>query len=163
MGIKSFQGARKLQQKEIESLPFKVSDFMTKDLITFKPEQKVITVVELLIKHKISGGPVVNDKNELVGIISEGDCLKQISESRYYNMPMEDDTVEQRMIKNVDTIDGNMNVFDAANVFLESKHRRFPILQDGKLVGQISQKDILKAALKMKGHNWNSATKTNNN
>lgn len=163
MGIKSFQGARKLQQKDIESLPFKVKDFMTKDLITFKPEQKVITVVELLIKHKISGGPVVNDKNELVGIISEGDCLKQISESRYYNMPMEDDTVEQRMIKNVDTIDGNMNVFDAANVFLESKHRRFPILQDGKLVGQISQKDILKAALKMKGHNWNSATKTNNN
>lgn len=163
MGIKSFQGARKLQQKDTESLPFKVSDFMTKDLITFKPEQKVISVVELLIKHKISGGPVVNDNNELLGIISEGDCLKQISESRYYNMPMEDDTVEKRMIKNVDTIDGNMNVFDAANVFLESKHRRFPIIEDGKLVGQISQKDILKAALKLKGQNWNSTTKINNN
>lgn len=161
MGIKSFQGARK-QQATTESLPFRVSDFMTKNLITFKPDQKVISVVEMLIKHKISGGPVVNDNNELIGIISEGDCLKQISESRYYNMPMDDDTVEQRMIKNVDTIDGNMNVFDAANVFLESKHRRFPIIQDGKLVGQISQKDILKAALKMKGHNWNSTTKSNN-
>lgn len=154
MGIKSFQGARKQQSKETESLPFRVSDFMSRDLITFKPEQKVISVVEMLIKHKISGGPVVNDSNELVGIISEGDCLKQISESRYYNMPMEDETVEQRMIRNVDTIDGNMNVFDAANVFLESKHRRFPIIQDGKLVGQISQKDILKAALKLKGQNW---------
>ncbi len=161
MAIKSFQGARK-QQSSTESLPFKVRDFMTKDLITFKPEQKVINVVEMLIKHKISGGPVVNDNNELVGIISEGDCLKQISESRYYNMPMEDDTVEQRMIKNVDTIDGNMNVFDAANVFLESKHRRFPIIESGKLVGQISQKDILKAALKLKGQNWNSTTKTTN-
>ena len=154
MGIKSFQGARKQQQKVIEQLPFRVSDFMTRDLITFKPDQKVIDVVEKLIKFKISGGPVVNDNNELVGIISEGDCLKQISESRYYNMPMEDDTVEQRMIKNVDTLDGNMNVFDAANVFLESKHRRFPILENGKLVGQISQKDILKAALQLKGHNW---------
>jgi len=162
MGIKSFQGARKQQQKEVESLPFKVKDFMTTDLITFKPEQKVISVVEMLIRHKISGGPVVNDNYELVGIISEGDCLKQISESRYYNMPMEDDTVEARMIKNVDTIDGNMNVFDAANVFLESRHRRFPIIQDGKLVGQISQKDILKAALKLKGQNWNSTTKVNN-
>ena len=161
MGIKSFQGARK-QQTNSEILPFKVRDFMSKDLITFKPEQKVISVVEILIKHKISGGPVVNDNNELVGIISEGDCLKQISESRYYNMPMEDDTVEQRMIKNVDTIDGNMNVFDAANVFLESKHRRFPIVENGKLVGQISQKDILKAALKMKGQNWNSTTNLNN-
>ena len=154
MAIKSFQGARKQQQKETESLPFRVSDFMSRDLITFKPEQKVISVVELLIKHKISGGPVVNDQNELVGIISEGDCLKQISECRYYNMPMDDDLVEQRMIKDVDTIDGNMNVFDAANVFLESKHRRFPIIKDGKLVGQISQKDILKAALTLKGHNW---------
>ncbi|HLT33792.1 MAG TPA: CBS domain-containing protein [Aquaticitalea sp.] len=154
MGIKSFQGARKHQSKETETLPFRVCDFMSRDLITFKPEQKVVSVVEMLIKHRISGGPVVNDNNELVGIISEGDCLKQISESRYYNMPMEDDTVEQRMIKNVDTIDGNMNVFDAANVFLESKHRRFPIVQEGKLVGQISQKDILKAALMLKGQNW---------
>jgi CBS domain-containing protein len=152
MGIKSFQGARK--QQNTESLPFKVSDFMTRDLITFRPNQSVTEVVESLIKNKISGGPVVNDRNELVGIISEGDCLKQISDSRYYNMPMDQDTVEQRMIKNVDTLDGNMNVFDAANVFLESKHRRFPIVENGKLIGQISQKDILKAALKMKGHNW---------
>ncbi len=152
MGIKSFQGARK--QQSIASLPLKVSDFMTRDLITFRPDQSVTEVVESLIKNKISGGPVVNDSNELVGIISEGDCLKQISDSRYYNMPMDQDRVEQRMIKNVETIDGNMNVFDAANVFLESKHRRFPIVENGKLVGQISQKDILKAALKMKGHNW---------
>lgn len=119
-------------------------------------------MVEILIKNKISGGPVVNAQNELVGIISEGDCLKQISDSRYYNMPMEDDTVEQRMVKNVDTLDGNMNVFDAANVFLESKHRRFPILENGKLVGQISQKDILMAALEMRGDNWNSTIRTSN-
>jgi CBS domain-containing protein len=152
MGIKSFQGARK--QQNTASLPFKVSDFMSRDLITFRPNQTVTEVVESLIRNKISGGPVVNENNELVGIISEGDCLKQISDSRYYNMPMDQDTVEQRMIKNVDTLDGNMNVFDAANVFLESKHRRFPIVENGKLVGQISQKDILKAALKMKGHNW---------
>ena len=156
MAIKSFQGARKQKEKCSGKLPFRVCDFMTRDLITFKPGQKVIDVAEILIKHRISGGPVVNENNELVGMISEGDCLKQISESRYYNMPMEKDTVEMRMIKNVDTLDGDMNVFDAANIFLESKHRRFPILEDGKLVGQISQKDILKAALEMKGHNWNS-------
>jgi len=47
-----------------------------------------------------------------------------------------------------------MNIFDAANKFLESKRRRFPIVENGKLVGQISQKDILKAALNLKGHTW---------
>ena len=154
MGIKSFQGARKQQGTATTTAAITVRDFMTRDLITFKPEQTVEEVIQTLISQKISGGPVVNNNNELVGIISEGDCLKQISESRYYNMPMEQHTVENRMAKNVETIDGNMNVFDAANKFLESKIRRFPIVENGKLVGQISQKDILKAAIELKGQNW---------
>ena len=74
-------------------------------------------------------------------------------------MPLEHDKVEKRMAKEVETIDGNMDIFDAANKFLNSKRRRFPIVERGKLVGQISQKDILKAALKLKGVNWNSSTK----
>ena len=101
MGIKSFQGARKQQQSTLEAPAFKVSDYMSRDLITFKPEQSVEEVIQTLIKNKISGGPVVNNNNELVGVISEGDCLKQISESRYYNMPMEQHTVENRMAKNL--------------------------------------------------------------
>ena len=154
MAVKSFQGPRAQQQDSSDEVPFRVRDVMSKDLITFKPEQSVEDVIDTLIKYKISGGPVVNDDNELIGMISEGDCLKQISENRYYNMPMENDKVEKRMIRNVETIDGNMNILDAANKFLESKRRRFPIVEDGKLVGQISQKDILKAALDLKGHDW---------
>lgn len=158
MGIKSFQGARKNQTNTQENIP-KVKDYMSTNLITFKPSEKVHSVVEAIIKHKISGGPVVNEKNELVGIISEGDCLKQLSDSRYYNMPLEEDLVEKRMVKDVETIDGNMDIFDAANKFLNSKRRRFPIVENGKLVGQISQKDVLKAALQLKSENWNSSTK----
>lgn len=154
MGIKSFQGARKEQNQEFEQDLFKVSDFMTKDLITFKANQTVEEVINTLIKHKISGGPVVNDKNELIGIISEGDCIKQISESRYHNMPVSDDSIERYMAKDIETIDGNLNVFDAAKQFLDSKRRRFPIVENGKLIGLISQKDILKAAISLKGHTW---------
>ncbi|WP_411893851.1 CBS domain-containing protein [Winogradskyella sp. A2] len=154
MGIKSFQGSRK-QQNVAAPVALKVRDYMTTSLITFSPDQSIQQVVESLIKYKISGGPVVNSRHELVGVISEGDCLKQLSESRYYNMPLEHDNVEKRMARNVETIDGNMDVFDAANKFLNSKRRRFPIVENGKLVGQISQKDILKAALQLKGQNWN--------
>lgn len=132
----------------------KVSDYMTTKLITFRPDQSVMEVMNSLIKNKISGGPVVNEKNELLGIISEGDCMKQISESRYYNMPMENMLVEKHMVHEVETIDGNMNVFDAANKFVLSKRRRFPIVEEGKLVGQISQKDVLKAALALNGQTW---------
>ena len=158
MAIKSFQGARK-QQNASDPIQLKVKDYMSTKLITFRPDQTVQEVVEALIRNKISGGPVVNDKQELIGIISEGDCLKQLSESRYYNMPLQHDNVELRMVRDVETIDGNMDVFDAANKFLQSKRRRFPIVENGKLVGQISQKDILIAALELKGENWNSATK----
>lgn len=153
MSIKSFMGRRAKQEKGQPS-NIKVSDYMSKSLITFRPEQSVLEVMNTLIKNRISGGPVVNDKNELLGIISEGDCMKQISESRYYNMPMEDMIVENHMAKEVETIDGNMNVFDAANKFVNSKRRRFPITESGKLVGQISQKDVLKAALKLNGQTW---------
>lgn len=153
MGIKSFMGKRAKPTKGGDE-QITVADYMSKNLITFRPDQSVMEVMTVLISKKISGGPVVNENNELIGVISEGDCIKQISESRYYNHPLEDVTVEKHMAKNVDTIDGNMNVFDAANKFLESKHRRFPIVEDGKLIGQISQKDVLIAALKLKGQTW---------
>ncbi len=154
MPIKSFRGARRQQTTGTDSTPLKVSDYMTRNLITFTSNQTIESVMQSLIKHRISGGPVINEKNELIGIISEGDCIKQISESRYYNMPMQDKTIEKHMVTNVETIDGNMTIFDAANKFLNAKRRRFPIVENGKLVGQISQKDVLKAAMKMKGQTW---------
>jgi len=153
MAIKNFR-APKRQTEQTTNKSILVSDYMTKKLITFKPNQSVLQVMDILIKKRISGGPVVNEKGELMGIISEGDCLKQLSESRYFNMPMGDSNVEKHMVTDVETIDGNMNLFDAANKFLNSKRRRFPIIENGKLIGQISQKDILKAAIDLSGHSW---------
>tara|TARA_R110002072_G_scaffold254433_4_gene413317 strand:+ start:1342 stop:1809 length:468 start_codon:yes stop_codon:yes gene_type:complete len=154
MGIINFQGKRnKTISKPAEQIL--VSDYMTTKLITFQPAQTIHDVIATLIKYKISGGPVVNDKNELIGIISETDCIKHISDSKYYNMPMDNShSVENNMVSEVETIDKNMNVFDAATKFISSGRRRFPIIENGKLIGQISQKDILKAALNMKGNSW---------
>jgi CBS domain-containing protein len=153
MGIKNYIGRRNKPAKG-SSENIKVSDYMSTHLITFKPDQSVMEVMNTLIRKKISGGPVVNAKNELIGIISEGDCIKQISNSRYYNQPLDNAKVEEHMATEIETIDGDMNVFDAADKFLSSKRRRFPIVRDGKLIGLISQKDILKAAIRLKGHSW---------
>lgn len=154
MGIINFQGKRtKSQQKE--ATPILVSDYMSTKIITFTEDQPIEEVIETLIKHRISGGPVVNDANELIGIISEGDCIQQISESRYYNLPIsKKNTVGKAMVKKVETINADMNIFDAAKQFLTSKRRRFPILKNGKLIGLISQKDVLKAAMQLKGSTW---------
>ncbi len=152
MGIKSFQGARKNIEQESDHI--RVFSYMTRKLITFKPEDTIEEVIASLIKNRISGAPVVNDNNELVGMISEGDCIKQISESRYFNMPIGDSRVKNHMATDVETIDGHISIFDAANKFIESKRRRFPVIENGKLVGQISQMDVLKAAMKLKGQKW---------
>ena len=155
MGIKSFQGrrAKPLAKKEYEA-PILVTDYMTKKLVTFSPEQSILNVMELFTKYNISGGPVMDENGFLVGIISEADCMKQISESRYFNQPILDKNVESFMTKDVETIPHDISIFDAAGVFAKHNRRRLPVMKDGLLVGQISRKDIVVAALKLSGANW---------
>ena len=98
MGISNYMGRRAKPTKGSKE-QITVSDYMSRKLVTFTPSQNVMEVIQTLVKHKISGGPVVNDQNELVGIISEGDCIKQISDSRYHNLPMDDATVEKHMVR----------------------------------------------------------------
>ena len=153
MGIKSFQGIRKTVKKEFKA-PILVSDYMTTKLITFSPEQSILELMEKFAKHHISGGPVLDSNGFLVGIISEADCMKQISESRYFNQPILDKSVEKFMTKNVETIPHDISIFDAAGIFAQHNRRRLPVMKNDILVGQISRKDIVVAALKLSGHNW---------
>ena len=155
MGIKSFIGRRvKVNAKKEYEAPILVSDYMTKKLFTFTPEQSILEVMESFAKNHISGGPVMDDNGFLVGIISEADCMKQISESRYFNQPILEKSVSNFMTKDVETIPHDMSIFDAAGVFDKHNRRRLPVMKNGLLVGQISRKDIVIAALKMTGHNW---------
>ena len=155
MGIKSFQGARaKGEAKMGYDAPILVEDYMTRKLVTFSPEQSILEVMEAFAKHHISGGPVMDDNGFLVGIISEADCMKQISESRYFNQPILDKSVERYMTKNVESIPHDMSIFDAAGVFDRHNRRRLPVMKDDILVGQISRKDVVIAALKLSGANW---------
>ncbi|WP_320002703.1 CBS domain-containing protein [Shiella aurantiaca] len=145
----SYQGEAAKEVKEAALQPMLVSDFMTKDLITFRADQTIFQAIDILIKHRITGGPVVNENNELIGVLSEGDCLKEVVKGKYDNMPMLSGTVGDHMTKTVTTIPPEMNVFEAAQLFLSKRIRRFPIVKDGKLVGQISQRDVIKAVREM--------------
>ena len=153
MGIKNFQGKHVGDANE-QAEKTTVRDCMSTNMVLFKKDQSVIEVVEKLMKYRISGGPVINDKDEVIGIISEGDCIKQISESRYYNLPMEATSIEKYMTTQVETIAPDENLFDAAELFINSKRRRFPVVENRKIVGVVSQKDILRTALLLKGYNW---------
>jgi CBS domain-containing protein len=155
MPVKSFQGER---AKKVKVTPSKltVADIMTSQLVIFKPEQSIHEVMRAFIKHRISGGPVVDESGKLVGVISEADCMKEISDSRYFNLPILDKSVAHFMTKEVDTIDANTSVFDAASLFSKSSRRRYPVMENNRLVGQVSRKDIVIAALEMKSQTWRS-------
>ena len=153
MAIKSFQGERETNKK-VEQPTVLVKDIMTTNLVLFTVEQSIHEVMNSFIKNKISGGPVVDDRGKLIGVISEGDCMKEVSDSRYFNMPILDKSVGHFMTKEVETLPVSMTLFDAASRFHETSRRRFPVLDNNKLVGQISRKDIVIAAINLKSQSW---------
>ena len=152
MAIKSFQGVRSSISNVNKNIL--VRDIMKRNLVVFSPNDSIFEVMKKFVKHKISGGPVLNKNGKIVGVISEADCMKEISDSRYFNMPILDKRVKNFMQKNVDTINSSTSIFDAASKFYNSSRRRFPVIENQKLVGQISRKDIVIAAINMQSQTW---------
>ncbi len=152
--VKSFKGEMEKIPKVQEAQGITVEDYMAKRLITFSPDQSIMEVIAVLLKHRISGGPVVNEENELIGVISEGDCLKEIVKGKYDNIPTLTGKVHEHMAAEVVSIPPETNIFEAAKMFLSKRLRRFPVVRDGKLIGQISQKDVMKAVTNLKSRTW---------
>lgn len=153
MGIKNFMAKRSTASTSNQQA-VQVKDYMTRKLVTFSPDQGISNVMDTLLKQRITGGPVVDEHKNLVGIISDTDLMHVISESRYHNMPVGDRSVKDYMTTDVATIDAETDIFDAASRFLKSGHRRFPVTQNGQLIGQISRMDVIIAATKLKGDQW---------
>lgn len=131
-----------------------VTNYMAKDLVTFKPEDEIGDVISKLNDYQISGAPVLNERKELIGIISEQDCLRVVLDSVYHNQPVSKHLVKDYMQKDIISVPYDSDVVDVANMFLKHRFRRFPVVKDGILKGQVSKRDILRAALKIKFTTW---------
>lgn len=153
--VKSYTGVRAAPpKKEIQEV--QVQDYMTSrnQLVTFRPDQPIGKVVAIMLEKRLDGGPVLDSEGELVGIISEGDCLKQVVKGKYSNVPSHPGIVSDHMVKEVYTIEADVNILEAARRFLELKVRRFPVMKDGKIIGQVSQRDVLRAVENLEHETW---------
>jgi len=139
------------RSREIET----VANYMSVDLVTFRPDQDINEAIAAMLDRKISGAPVLNEVGELVGIISEKDCLKVIIDDAYHNQPHTKNKVEDYMSHDVETVSIESSIVDVANKFINQMYRRFPVVdRSGKVKGQVSRRDILKAAQKIKMTTW---------
>ncbi len=121
----------------------KVSDYMAASLVTFKPDMEMRLAISQLVEKRISGAPVVDDHGNLVGVLSEQDCMKVALSAGYY-----DDyagQVKDYMSAKVTTIDADTSILTLAQLFIDSPYRRYPVMQNNRLVGQISRRDVLRA------------------
>ena len=132
-----------------------ITKYMAKDLITFKRDTEINEVIDTLLEKKISGAPVLNDNNEIIGVIDDKDCLHVLVDSVYHNLPIRKRIVDTYMTEVYKTISIDSDIVDVANEFLKSYFKRFLIVNhNGKLIGQISRRDILKAIQSVNRTNW---------
>jgi len=119
----------------------RAEDIMTRDVVTVTQTCQLYDAVELMLDRSVSGLPVVDDQQNLVGIISEFALLVLT-----YDKNAEHDSVAQHMTRHVTSVEASTLLSDIADIFILNRFRRVPVTRDGKLVGIISRRDLMRAA-----------------
>ncbi len=123
--------------------PTTISACMATQLKTLRPEMEINQAMAVLLEHKISGAPVVDAAGELVGMLSKKDCLRAALHASYHQEL--GGTVADYMTHPVETLEADLDIFAALERFLASNFRRFPVMREGRMVGQVSRADLLRA------------------
>ncbi|TWT76996.1 Inosine-5'-monophosphate dehydrogenase [Posidoniimonas polymericola] len=122
-------------------------DIMVKRLVTLSPAMDVHDAVKLLLRNRISGAPVVDTEGRYLGVFSERCCLGVILDAAYEQLPTYN--VGAFMDTEAKTISADTQLLSIAQVFLLSSARRLPVVdEENRLLGQISRRDVIQAAMK---------------
>jgi CBS-domain-containing membrane protein len=130
----------------------KVSEIMSRPVVTASPEMGIKSAARLLVERGISALPVIDSKGELVGIVSEADLLAMETrpDPRTQATPLAPTagrapkTVAEVMTRNVRTVTTNTEASQAARMMLEASVKRVPVLQGHRVVGVLSRRDLVR-------------------
>lgn len=119
--------------------------------VTLTPDMPIIEAAERLLQHSISGAPVIDEEGRLLGLLSEFDCLRAVA-SAEYAMDGHDaaETVADLMTRTCHTVPPDLDLFGVAHAFVSLRVRKLPVVDGEKLLGQISRRDTLRAAVKLR-------------
>jgi len=141
-------------------------DIMTRTVVTVKPETSIEELASLLVKNQISGVPVVDDKGDLYGIVTENDLISQnkrlhiptvvsfldaaiyLESSKKFEQEVKRITATKAgdiCARKVLTISEDTTLVDIATIMDEKKTPLLPVVKNGKLVGIVGKRDVVKA------------------
>jgi CBS-domain-containing membrane protein len=115
-------------------------DIMTEHVVTIRPTSSVRSAIERLLAEQISGLPVVDENQRLVGIVTEFALL-----ATAYDANVTKDAVAKHMTADVLTVDVDDPIRKVADLFIVHRVRRVPVMDKGRIAGLISRRDVLKA------------------
>jgi CBS domain-containing protein len=115
---------------------------MSRGLVTLHPGMDVLEALRILVEERLSGAPVVDQIGNLVGILTERDCMQIALGAGYHSE--DGGGVENFMTRSVVTVEANTPITELAERFATSNFRRLPVMEKGRLIGIISRRDVLK-------------------
>jgi len=133
----------------MEKLP-KVRDVMDKTFLKLNQSTSINEAIKTLDKNKLFGACIVNDNEEVIGILSEKQCLIVFRNaiSGDSDTPLDQITVKSVMYPEFTTIPSSIDIVEATQIFMKHPFRRMPVVDSGVLVGQITRRDLVRAIQK---------------
>jgi len=120
-----------------------IRDYMSRNVVKLRPETEILRAVHDLIDGRVSGAPVVDNRDTVVGMLTERDCMKVVMNAAYHQE--HGGLVRAFMASNIEVKEPDMSIVDAAKQFYEKTYLRYPVVENGLLIGVLSRSDVIRA------------------
>lgn len=146
-------GIQKVESNLETQMNKTAKEIMIRSVETLKKEMSITQACDIIDRHNMTGAPVCDEKNKLIGFLSQKDCLKFILDLKYYNDGPK--SVGNFMSKTVMTVHPSESILYLAELFLKNNYQMYPVLDDeGIFLGVITRSILFREISKMSQTSW---------
>ncbi len=127
--------------------PSTINDCMRRNPLTIQQDANLVQAIETIFEYKLTGLTVTDADGVVVGILSELDCLQAVLAAIYNEGDPEHALVRDAMSRDLETCKPTDSIVEVAQAMVKTRQRRRPVMEEGKLVGQVSSSNVLWALM----------------